>query len=352
MPFSKQEDVPMTTTQPGWYDEPENANAQRYWDGQQWTPHRQRKPASAASQPPVPAAVAPSSPLPSAPPPGTFTSPPPSGTPERPSPSAKGVPILAGLGLLLAIAALVVGRVLLGNFLPGLLLVAVVAVIGITVAVRSGRSVARKAVAVGAMVVVVAVAVPASLKVVYPVYHHFFKDGSPPASAASPGSPSSRSSTARSSTSAASPPAGAGQFNVVVDGRNIDVAAGCTTDSCRDSLAVSCTDPARNNEGENTFDINVSSRNVGISSDGSSVSATLSAKTPAQLLGIFIGDLSTAGAPKYWSTVAYHTPVTTSGKTYTMTGDITPIDHPPLPNNEHSDPIGPAVPFEFTATCP
>lgn len=33
----------MTTPQPGWYDDPENPNGQRYWDGQNWTPHRQRK---------------------------------------------------------------------------------------------------------------------------------------------------------------------------------------------------------------------------------------------------------------------------------------------------------------------
>ena len=36
----------MTTNQPGWYDDPQDANAQRYWDGQQWTPRRQRKPAA------------------------------------------------------------------------------------------------------------------------------------------------------------------------------------------------------------------------------------------------------------------------------------------------------------------
>ena len=51
------------TTQPGWYDDPENANGQRYWDGQAWTPHRQRKPHSqppaAPSLPPPQAAPAP-----------------------------------------------------------------------------------------------------------------------------------------------------------------------------------------------------------------------------------------------------------------------------------------------------
>jgi uncharacterized membrane protein YeaQ/YmgE (transglycosylase-associated protein family) len=41
----------MTTPQPGWYDDAEDANAQRYWDGQQWTPQRQRKPKSAIPAP-------------------------------------------------------------------------------------------------------------------------------------------------------------------------------------------------------------------------------------------------------------------------------------------------------------
>jgi hypothetical protein len=32
--------------QPGWYDDPDDSNAQRYWDGQHWTPLRERKPIS------------------------------------------------------------------------------------------------------------------------------------------------------------------------------------------------------------------------------------------------------------------------------------------------------------------
>jgi hypothetical protein len=36
----------MTTPRPGWYDDAQDVNAQRYWDGQQWTPRRQRKPKS------------------------------------------------------------------------------------------------------------------------------------------------------------------------------------------------------------------------------------------------------------------------------------------------------------------
>jgi len=55
-----------TLDQPaGWYDDPQDPNAQRYWDGQGWTPHRQRKPmwgstsAPAISTPPRPAPMPP-----------------------------------------------------------------------------------------------------------------------------------------------------------------------------------------------------------------------------------------------------------------------------------------------------
>ena len=55
-----------TPKQPGWYDDPKDANAQRYWDGQDWTPHRQRKaisyspPRSAAPMSPPPPPPSPS----------------------------------------------------------------------------------------------------------------------------------------------------------------------------------------------------------------------------------------------------------------------------------------------------
>jgi hypothetical protein len=52
-----------SSIQPGWYDDPEAAGAQRYWDGQAWTPHRRRAPQS-----PAPSA-APTVAVPSAPPP-------------------------------------------------------------------------------------------------------------------------------------------------------------------------------------------------------------------------------------------------------------------------------------------
>jgi Domain of unknown function (DUF4333)/Protein of unknown function (DUF2510) len=55
-----------TSAQQGWYDDPEDPNGQRYWDGQTWTPHRQKKPVSQASppRPPQPAPSAPAYPPP------------------------------------------------------------------------------------------------------------------------------------------------------------------------------------------------------------------------------------------------------------------------------------------------
>jgi hypothetical protein len=66
------------STQPGWYDDPEDPNAQRYWDGNDWTPHRQRKPASASPPAPPP-------PPPSLPPPPAAYQPPPSSPPPPPN---------------------------------------------------------------------------------------------------------------------------------------------------------------------------------------------------------------------------------------------------------------------------
>jgi Protein of unknown function (DUF2510) len=57
--------------EPGWYDDPEDAQGQRYWDGQQWTRHRHPKP---ISQPPPPTGK-PAQSAPPPPPPGTPPSP-------------------------------------------------------------------------------------------------------------------------------------------------------------------------------------------------------------------------------------------------------------------------------------
>jgi hypothetical protein len=68
-----------TPVQPGWYDDPQNSNAQRYWDGQNWTPHRQRKP---AGSPPPPRPPLPPGPPPP-PPPGALPPPLPPPSPPR-----------------------------------------------------------------------------------------------------------------------------------------------------------------------------------------------------------------------------------------------------------------------------
>jgi hypothetical protein len=79
----------MTTfnNQPGWYDDPEDSHAQRYWDGENWTPNRQRKPISQpvgpSPLPPPPAVASPLHPPPPLPPP-----PPPTGSPLPPPASS------------------------------------------------------------------------------------------------------------------------------------------------------------------------------------------------------------------------------------------------------------------------
>ena len=87
-----------TPLEPGWYDDPQSPNAQRYWDGQDWTPHRQRK--SVSGPTPPPRGYEPSPPGYGAPPtpPGYGTPPPPPGygTPPpggyEPSPPGYGTP--------------------------------------------------------------------------------------------------------------------------------------------------------------------------------------------------------------------------------------------------------------------
>jgi hypothetical protein len=72
-----------TPREPDWYDDPDDPNAQRWWDAQGWTPHRRRKPRPASAPPnasapvpppaqqpqwPAPAPVTPAASGPSAPP--------------------------------------------------------------------------------------------------------------------------------------------------------------------------------------------------------------------------------------------------------------------------------------------
>ena len=108
---ANREDLPVTTPdQPGWYDDPSDSSAQRYWDGQDWTPHRQRKPISGQTRAPVAPAPAlsrltclrpltfppppPPSNLPPPPPPSNLPPPPPppSNLPPPPPPPPSNLP--------------------------------------------------------------------------------------------------------------------------------------------------------------------------------------------------------------------------------------------------------------------
>lgn len=98
-----------SSTQPGWYDDPEDANGQRYWDGQAWTPHRQQKPVSQAwtpSLPPPQPAPAPSfgSPAPQ------LASQPPGYPPARPKPHTSSVLARIGGGVLAVFVVLFFGH--------------------------------------------------------------------------------------------------------------------------------------------------------------------------------------------------------------------------------------------------
>jgi uncharacterized membrane protein len=83
-----------TLDQPGWYDDPNDPNAQRYWDGQDWTPHRQRKPISQPAQRPgVPQQPPPPQPDPGYPAPAAFpTQLPPTPGEYQASPPGYGAP--------------------------------------------------------------------------------------------------------------------------------------------------------------------------------------------------------------------------------------------------------------------
>jgi hypothetical protein len=86
-----------TSLQPGWYDDPQDPNTLRYWDGQGWTQDRQPKPITQPMQPPPPPAPPPQQqphwPPPSGgpaaspvgPPAQTWPAPPPGGVSQTPS---------------------------------------------------------------------------------------------------------------------------------------------------------------------------------------------------------------------------------------------------------------------------
>jgi hypothetical protein len=113
-----------TPTQQGWYDDPTDPKAQRYWDGQSWTPHRQRKPVSqpAPVSVPRPLPAPPAAPLPPPPPTGSPLPPPPFGglPPDQPlllppdltsAPRRSRTPLLIGAlaGVVVLVVAAAVG---------------------------------------------------------------------------------------------------------------------------------------------------------------------------------------------------------------------------------------------------
>jgi hypothetical protein len=95
---------------PGWYDDPEDPSAQRYWDGQSWTEHRQPKPPPAYPAPTYPAGAYPT---PAYPTPGYPASPYGSAPPPAPGMYTPGVPprrsqtpmIIGAVGAVVVLAA-------------------------------------------------------------------------------------------------------------------------------------------------------------------------------------------------------------------------------------------------------
>lgn len=109
--------------EPDWYDDPNDPQAQRYWDGTSWSPHRRRKPNPTPRAAAVPAPAArPPIPSPSPPPPAAPPPPPPGSPGHGRSPSGtsgrrKGFLGLAVVVLVAAAVALYVGpgRKLIGD---------------------------------------------------------------------------------------------------------------------------------------------------------------------------------------------------------------------------------------------
>jgi Protein of unknown function (DUF2510) len=87
----------MTTPGPaGWYDDPDNPKAQRYWDGQDWTARLKRKPVRRPPSPPVDPPPIPT-PEPIVPEPFTWVAPP---------TAASGTVVIKAIG---AVALVVIG---------------------------------------------------------------------------------------------------------------------------------------------------------------------------------------------------------------------------------------------------
>lgn len=94
----------------GWYDDPDNSDAQRYWDGREWTPHRQQKPQRPRPNFPPPPQVGQAH---------GYPPPYPPSPPGRVNPNHAKVIALVTIGVLAAIVLIVVAVFALGNNTAG-----------------------------------------------------------------------------------------------------------------------------------------------------------------------------------------------------------------------------------------
>lgn len=102
------------TTPAGWYDDPENPHAQRYWDGQNWTPHRQAKPIPQ----PTPQPVASPMPPPFVPPPAGQQ---PQWLPPGPgvAPRRSRTPLVIGVAVAVVVIGVIVSVVVFASLFGG-----------------------------------------------------------------------------------------------------------------------------------------------------------------------------------------------------------------------------------------
>jgi pyruvate/2-oxoglutarate dehydrogenase complex dihydrolipoamide acyltransferase (E2) component len=307
-----------TPDQPGWYDDPKDPKAQRYWDGQEWTPHRQRKPASPPAQP----STAATPPRPSPPPPSPPSNvPPPSSSPpnvpptpppppaqpaQSPSPGQSLASQLQQRGTMIAIVAVVVLLAAAGVWAYN--------------SASTGRSTSSSSAPTEAPHV----------------------GGSTTRSSAPTALPNAADNATSSSTTTAPPDAGGLQCKITVDGQDI-ISQGCGNTFCQripggppgtDINAVGKPNSGKAPQGE-----------AKVSTDNQAVSVTIKQDPSSQNAWLYH---SAADTLHQGPADAGNATVDNSGKEYKITGNITPG----ALSGHSFTPSGAPVPFEFDATCP